>query len=68
MYHAQKGNLEKVFFCNKFFCYEELQKLQINVQDRMGILNRAGERFEFENMQKQVKKKKEEIDEEERSS
>ena len=45
-----------------------MQKLQINVQDRMGILNRAGERFEFENMQKQVKKKKEEIDEEERSS
>ena len=32
----------------------------------MAILNRAGERFEYENMQKQVKKKKEEIDEEER--
>lgn len=33
----------------------------------MAILNRVGERFEYENMQKQMKKKKEEIDEEERS-
>ena len=45
-----------------------MQKLQINAQDRMAILSRAGERFEYENMQKQVKKKKEEIDEEERSN
>lgn len=45
-----------------------MHKLQINIQDRMAVLNRAGERFEYENMQKQVKKKKEEIDEEERSN
>ena len=35
--------------------------------DKMSILNRCGERFEYENVQLQAKKKKEEIDEEERS-
>ena len=35
--------------------------------DKMSILNRCGERFEYENIELQAKKKKEEIDEEERS-
>jgi hypothetical protein len=34
----------------------------------MSILNTAGERFEFELQQNQAKKKKDEIDEEERSN
>lgn len=45
---------------------EEVMKLQANIQERMHVLNRALERFEYEYMQKQVRKKKEEIDEEER--
>ena len=43
-------------------------KLQTNIRDRMYILNRVGQKFEYENNQKQAKKKKEELDEEERGS
>ena len=37
------------------------------MNDKMSILNRAGERFEYDLQQTQAKKKKDELDEEERS-
>ena len=46
---------------------EEIYKLQNNIQDRMSVLKRVGERFEYENLERITKKKKEELDEEERS-
>jgi splicing factor 3A subunit 1 len=46
---------------------EEVERLKENIVAKMSILNRCGERFDFENTQLQAKKKKEEIDEEERA-
>jgi splicing factor 3A subunit 1 len=40
--------------------------LQSNVQNKMSILKRSSERFEWENMERQSRKKKQQIDEEER--
>ena len=43
-------------------------KLQSSISDKMSILVRAGERFEYENQQQIAKKKREELDEEEKST
>ena len=40
--------------------------MQSNVQNKMSILKRSSERFEWENMERQSRKKKQQIDEEER--
>jgi len=42
-------------------------KLMTNVADKHAIFTRAGQRFEYENMQKQMKKKRDDIEEEERN-
>lgn len=43
------------------------KRLMTNVADKHEIFLRAGQRFEYENMQKQMKKKRDEIEEEERT-
>jgi splicing factor 3A subunit 1 len=42
-------------------------KLMTNVADKHAIFTRAGQRFEYENLQKQMKKKRDEVEEEERN-
>lgn len=42
-------------------------KLMTNVADKHAIFQRCGQRFEYENMQKQMRKKRDEIEEEERN-
>jgi len=42
-------------------------RLMTYVADKHEIFTRAGQRFEYENMQKQMKKKRDEIEEEERN-
>lgn len=45
---------------------EDISQIQENVQNRMSVLKRASERFEWESMERQSRKKKQQIDEEER--
>lgn len=46
----------------------DINKLQQYINDKMAILNTAGERFEYESQTTHAKKKKEDLEEEERSN
>jgi len=46
---------------------KDIDKLVQNVEDRTNILNRCGERFEYENIQRQAQKRREEFEEAEKA-